>query len=158
MTNQAIGCAAVDPGTSFTSLVLRQSPFDQRPGILPVRGGKTLRAILEEAAGTSDLSNNLYVAIGGVEIPRSQWAMVRPKAGVHIHVTRMPAGGSGGKWLRAVLMIVVMVVAMWATGGGAAGLLGSAFGAGTTGAMMLGAGIYMVGALRVPALTPGAAA
>jgi len=136
------------------AVVLRPHPFSADHGVVHVQGGHTLQAMLHQLAQGAEIADTVRVDVGGVEVPRSMWARIRPKAGAAVHVTRMPAGSNGGKWLRAVLMIVVMAVAMWATAGGAAGLLGSGFGAGTTGAMLLGAGAYMVGALRVPALLP----
>lgn len=110
--------------------------------------------MLERVAGTSDLSPNLRVEVGGYEVPCALWGRVRPKQGTAIHVTVMPAGGGGKKWIRTILMIVVAVVAMWVTAGGASAWLGAGFAAGTSGAAMLGAAVYMVGDLRVPALAP----
>jgi predicted phage tail protein len=136
------------------AVVLRPHPFSQDHGVAEVEAGQTLRRMLEALAG-GEVAGTVYVEIGGREVPRALWAHVRPKPGTTIHVTRMPAGGdSGKKLLRTVLMVVVAVVAMWVTSGGAAGWLGAGFGAGTTGAMVLGAAVYMVGDLRVPALTP----
>jgi hypothetical protein len=71
-----------------------------------------------------------------------------------VHATAIPQGGNGGKWLRTILLIVVAVVAIWVTGGAAAGLLGSAFAAGTTGAAVLGAAIGIIGAMAINALIP----
>lgn len=137
------------------ALVLRAHPFTQDTGVYRVTAGHTLQQMLDEAAGGHQLRETLRVEVGGYEVPRELWGRVRPKAGAAIHVTGMPAGGgSGGKILRTVLLIAVAVVAMWATGGGAAGFLGSAFAAGTTGAAVLGAGLYMVGTLIVNALVP----
>ena len=71
-----------------------------------------------------------------------------------MHATAIPQGGNGGKWLRTILLIVVAIVAIWVTGGAAAGLLGSAFAAGTTGAAVLGAAIGIIGAMAINALIP----
>lgn len=136
-------------------LVLRRHPFDQSPGVFPVRAGQSLGAMLREGAQGAELSELLTVSINGVEVPRQYWDRVRPKEGALIQVTGQVAGNGGGRnVLRSVLMIVVAVVAMWVTGGGAAGALGSAFGAGTFGAYALGAAVSVVGTLAVNALVP----
>ncbi|WP_456953079.1 hypothetical protein [Lysobacter sp. HA35] len=97
------------------------------------------------------IASTIRVEIGGAEVPRSFWASVRPKQGTPIHITRMPAGGgNGSKWIRTILMIVVMIVAWYA-----APALAGAFGVTTASGIAAAMGaIYMVGALRVPALVP----
>lgn len=136
-------------------LMIRPHPFTADVGVLPVQTGRTLQAMLDEAAQGAELAPTLRVEIGGYEVPPALWARVRPKEGTVIHVTVMPAGGgSGSKILRTVLLIAVAVVAMWVTGGGAAVWLGSAFGAGTTGAMLLGAAVSFLGMMAINALIP----
>lgn len=132
-------------------LVLRRHTFDQDHGVFPVRAGQTLGAMLREGAQGAELSDLLEVRIGGIEVPRHLWDRVRPKEGAAIHVTGKLAGSGG--W-RQVLMIVVAVFATWITGGGAAGMLGPAFGAGTFGAAALGAAVMVAGTLAVNALIP----
>lgn len=137
------------------ALMLRPHPFTADVGTFPVRGGRSLLAMLEDAAQGRQLAGTLRVEIGGHEVPRELWARVRPKEGTAIHCTVMPAGGgNGSKILRTVLLIAVAVVAMWVTGGGAYGMLGSAFAKGTFGAYALGAAVGIVGDARIPALTP----
>lgn len=136
-------------------LVLRPHPFAFDHGTYAVREGQTLQQMLEEAAQGAELRTTLRVEIGGREVPAALWSKVRPKAGVPIHVTGMPAGGgSGRKWIRTILLVVVMVAAMWITGGGAASAWGwgSAWAAGGAAATVAGAAISIIGALRVPAL------
>ncbi|WP_396616806.1 host specificity factor TipJ family phage tail protein [Lysobacter soli] len=131
-------------------LVLRPHLFSQDHGIVQVRAGQTLQAMLDEAAQGADIAATVRVQIGGIDVPREVWARVKPKAGTAIHVTVMPAGGSAKKILRSVLLIAVMVVAWYA-----APFLTGAFGvfAGVSTAVVA-AGLYMVGSLIVNALVP----
>jgi hypothetical protein len=126
-------------------LLLRPHPFAQDPGIFEVRAGQSLAAMLREGAQGADLAVALQVKIGGIEVPRSQWERVRPKAGTAIHVTGVPKGSDSGV-LRAVLMIAVAVLAWYA-----APMVGGYFGLSTAAAA---SGVYMLGSLTVPALTP----
>ncbi len=132
-----------------TELTLRRHPFDQDPGCLPVRSGQTLGAMLREGAQGAELSEMIEVRIGGIEIPRHLWDRVRPKEGAAIHVTGKVAGRSG--W-RAVLMIVVSVLAVmtqqyYLVGGGA-----GAFTAGWIG-YAAGAAVSIAGPATIPAFT-----
>lgn len=137
------------PESASNPVILRPHPFAQDPGFVQVAAGQTLAQMLEGIADGEPVGLTLRVEVGGREVPRALWSRVRPKLGVAIHVTRMPAGGDGGakKWLRAILMIVVMVVAWYVVGPAMAGKLGM------TAAQWAGAA-YMVGSLRMPALTP----
>ena len=115
----------------MTDLILRRHPFDQSPGAFPVRSGQTLGAMLREGAQGAELSEMIEVRIGGIEVPRHLWDRVRPKEGTAIHVTGKVAGRSG--W-RAVLMIVVTVLAVmtqqyWAVGAFTPAWVGVAAGA-----------------------------
>jgi hypothetical protein len=133
-------------------LVLRPHPFSQNAGIVMVRPGQSLRAMLEEACGGADLSDALEVRIGGYEVPVAIWDRVKPKPGAVIQVTRNSLAGNGDTW-RQVAMIAVMVVAMYA-GAGGFGTAGGWFAAGSMSANILAAGVYMLGALAVNALIP----
>lgn len=134
-------------------LILRRHPFDQDPGVFPVRGGQTLGAMLREGAQGAQLSDMLVVSINGHEVPRAMWDRVRPKEGTAIHVTGTVAGG-GNNGLRIVLMIVVMVVAFWTgqwyaiNGAAAWGMSAATIG------NMITAGIMVVGQMAVNALVP----
>lgn len=128
-------------------LVMRANPFTHDTGVAVVRPHQTLQAMLDEAAQGAEIALTVRVEIGGIEVPRALWARVKPKPGTAIHVTRMPAGdGDGKKWIRTILMIVVMIVAWYASP-----YLAAAYG-GT--ASMWAAAIYMVGSLIVNALVP----
>lgn len=130
-------------------LVARPHPFSQRPSVVAVRAGRTITQILAEVQDGDAPCATLRVEIGGHEVPRELWSRVKPRAGTQIACTVMPAGGdSGRKWIRAVLMIIVIVVAMWVTAG--------AFGATVLGMSAATAGqvAMMLGTMAVNALVP----
>ena len=131
------------------TMVAKPHPLRSDTVCAEVQAGQSLLQMLGEGA-----SNALEVRVGGEIVPRVLWARVKPKAGQFIHVQVYPQGGGAGKWIRTILLVVVAIIAIWVTGGGAAGLLGSAFAAGTTGAAVLGAAIGIVGAMIVNALIP----
>ena len=130
-------------------IVAKPHPLRSDTVCAEVQAGQTIAQMLGEGA-----SHALEVRVGGELVPRVLWARVRPKAGQFIHVQMYPQGGGSGKFLRTVLLVVVAVAAIWVTSGGAAGLLGSSFAAGTTGAAILGAAVGIVGAMAINALIP----
>lgn len=134
------------------TLIGRPHPFCQRPSVVAVQAGRTIAQILDDVLAGDEPVATLRVEIGGREVPRALWGRVRPKAGTQIAATVMPAGGdSGKKWLRAVLMVVVMVVAWYAV----SAMAGAGyFAAGSTAAANWTAGIYMLGSMAVNALVP----
>lgn len=141
------------------ALVLRPHPFTMDAGMFPVRSGQTLQAMLDEAAQGAEIAATLRVEIGGYEVPRALWAKVKPKAGTAIHATVMPAGGSGGKILRTVLLVAVAAVATWLTMGGASSMFASgSFWATTAGSATLGAAASLIGHRAGGTLTPAGAA
>lgn len=128
-------------------LILRPHPFTTDTGVYPVRAGQTLEAMLREASMGRDIGPTLRVEIGGYEVPRQLWAKVKPKAGVPIHCTVMPAGGGRGrKLIRTVLMVALTV---WTGGMAAAGWTAFGLSAATTWAL-----VGMVGMLAINALVP----
>lgn len=131
-------------------LVLRAHSFAAPAGVVMVRAGQSLRAMLQEANGELELDETLSVRIGGYDVPAAMWARVRPKAGTAIHVTRN--GLAGGNVWRTVALIVLMVAVLYITGGGAAA--GGWFTAGSMSANVLAAGVYMLGTLAINALIP----
>lgn len=85
-------------------------------------------------------------------VEKAQWEHAVPRAGQLVTVRVIPQGGGqgGGKdVLRLVGMIAVMAVAIYVTSGGAAGLLGQGFGAGTFGAGLAGLGTSVIGSLAM---------
>lgn len=135
---------------SGTELLLRPHPFTMEHGACTVKSGQTLLAMLEEAAMGAELSQNLRVEIGGYDVPAEMWHRVRPREGTLIHVTRMPAGSSGRKVLRTILLVAVAAVAIWFTGPAGVAMFGA------TGAAIAGAAVGILGALLVNALVPPA--
>ncbi|MEJ7808457.1 MAG: hypothetical protein WKG03_21360, partial [Telluria sp.] len=132
-------------------VVARPHPFSQRPAIVAVRAGRTITQILAEVQEGDEPCATLRVEIGGHEVPRALWDRVKPKAGTQIACTVMPAGGgSAKKWIRAILMVIVIVIALWITGGGAAGLIGSM---GLT-AAQASAAVMILGTMAINALVP----
>ena len=133
-----------------TPLILRAHPFTQDTGVYPVRGGQTLQAMLTEGARGRDIGPTVRVEIGGYEVPRELWAKVRPKAGVPIHCTVMPAGGNGGG--SKILKTVLLVALTYFTAGMATGAVTySLFGLSAAASAGL---VYMVGSLAINALIP----
>lgn len=132
-------------------LILRPHPFTTDTGVYPVRAGQTLQAMLTQASRGRDIGPTVRVEIGGFEVPRHLWAKVKPKAGVPIHATVMPAGGGNGrKLLRTVLLVALTVF----TAGVASGAyLAGVSVAGLSGAA-LAAGISILGSLAINALIP----
>lgn len=132
------------------TLIARPHPFSQRPAVCQVRAGRTILQMLEDVADGTPLASTLRVDVGDIEVPKQLWDRVKPKAGTQIAVTVMPAGGDGsGKWIRAILMIVVAVVAWYAVP-----QLYAAYGIGVATGAAISAGISMLGPITGPALVP----
>lgn len=135
-------------------VIARPFPFCQRPEMCMVKSGRTIARMLEEIADGAPLAQTLRVEIGGYEVPPAIWGKVRPKAGTQIAITVMPAGGGdSSKWIRAVLMIVVAIVAWYAApvlmgAMGASAATIAAYGG------MVASGLTMLGTMAVNALVP----
>jgi hypothetical protein len=87
-------------------------------------------------------------------VPRVHWSRVRPRAGTIVQLRVVPSGGGGGKVLRTVLQIAVIVasVALTAAGGPLGGI--ALFGVQGLGSTLIAAGINLVGGLLINALIP----
>lgn len=133
--------AAVPP-TDVMPLVLRPHPFSADAGVVYARPGQTIGQMLRAAAGDRELAP-VEVRVGGYEVPAAMWDRLRPKQGAVIEVTGLPQGNMNANW-RAVLMIVVMVVAWYA-----APALAGTWGMGEA---AWGSAIMMVGNLAINAL------
>lgn len=154
-------------------VVARPSPFRlQRIGHT-ARQGQTVAEILAELISDGAIGREVLthgeVKIGQWDIPREVWHKVRPRPGRYMmHVSIRPAGGGkgsgGGKSVfGTIAAIALLVVATAVSGGilgpgGALAVSGTLFAAGSTSAALLAAGISVVGALAINALTPTAAA
>ena len=127
--------------------VVKPHPLTSDTSVAYMREGQTLREVIGP-----DATDALRIEVGGVEVPAHLWDKVRPRAGTPVHVTVIPQGGNGGKWLRTILLIVLAVVTYGI--GGYAGLAASA--ASTFGgtAAVWAAGIMLVGTLAITPLIP----
>ena len=91
----------------------------------------------------------------GHRVPDALWRRLIPKTGDQVIIrARVLGGGGGGKILRTVAMIALVVTAAWA-----AGAYGAAFGAflgasAATGSALISAGIMIGGSLLINALLP----
>lgn len=147
----------------FVTLTAAAHPLRVARDVVMVREGGSLADMLREAQPDPILAQHAVIFIAGHRIARENWRRVYPKAGTHVEIRVMPAGGGGGQKniLRVVLMLAVVAVAIAAPymiPEIAVGL-GAALGAGTATAGALGgalitAGIGMVGNLLVNALVP----
>jgi len=111
-----------------------------------VKAGQTIEEILGAQAAYS-----LRVTIGGIEVPRSIWAKVRPKAGQRVHVEFWPQGGSARKWILTIVAIVATVFTMGAAAGASWALVA---GLSATTVMVGGAMIAALALALIPPPTP----
>jgi hypothetical protein len=95
--------------------------------------------------------------INGEAVLRRDWRRRRIRATDELRFVSHPLGGNGNGGAKQIVGLVALIAvaafATFVTGGGAAALLGTAFGAGTLGAAALGAAIGIGGALLINALT-----
>lgn len=118
-----------------------------------VEAGQTLAQMLG-----MDASEACQVSIGGHTVPRAMWGKVRPRAGQTIHVAAIPQGGNGGKALRTIAMVVLVVVANVYGGafGTAMGLTGSTATAVGSAAIMIGGSLLINAVIPPPTAKTGA--
>lgn len=90
------------------TVVARPQPFAGDTVYAECRAGQTIAQILGP-----NVANAASVTIGGYPVPRELWAKVKPKPMTTMHIVVYPQGGNGGKWARAILMIVIAVVAIY---------------------------------------------
>lgn len=131
-------------------IVGKPHPFSTDAVYCEIPVGQTLGQALGD-----NIKRAVRVEVGGREVPRQLWPHVKPKAGVPVYITAYPEGSSGKKILRAVLMIVVAVVAFYAAPY-LAGAMGFTAGTAAYGLAVSGitAAITMVGGMVVNALVP----
>ncbi|HJP97426.1 MAG TPA: hypothetical protein VJ862_02580 [Rhodanobacteraceae bacterium] len=150
MTDEARNTALAVTDARTFPVIAKPHPLQSDTVVAYMREGQTLR----EALG-DNTAYSLTVEVGGIEVPEHMWDRVRPRAGVPVHVRVYPQGGNGGKWLRTILLVVVMIAAVAVTYGAAAGLFGAGtLAAGSMSAALAGAAIGIVGSLVVNALIP----
>lgn len=160
MSNR-LSLAARDPG--FVTLTAAAHPLRVSRDVVMVREGGSLADMLREAQPDPILARHAVIFIAGHRIARENWHRVYPKAGSHVEIRVLPAGGGNGQKniMRTVLMLAVVAVAiaapyafpgLAAALGGALGATGAA--AGALGGSLITAGVGMVGNLLVNALVP----
>lgn len=158
----------LDRSKEIVPVVLRPSAFSMDAIPLAVEYGRSLEDILREFPELPpEIWTHGVIRVGGVEVPREYWSRVKPKPGsrhlVHIGV-RVGGGGEGGKNIFATIASIALIVAVTAISGGVLGPTGALsisstlFAAGSTSAALAAAGLSVVGALALSALTPTAAA
>lgn len=131
------------------SLMLRPHEFSQDVGVVHVDAGQTLRAMLVQACGGTNLAEEeLQVRVGGHEVPAAYWGKLRPKPGAAIHITRRSLHGNTGRQLLAVVAMAALTYFTFGIGAGAAsGIIASTYGT------WAAVGAYMLGSLAISALT-----
>ncbi|HEX7338889.1 MAG TPA: hypothetical protein VF271_03040 [Rhodanobacteraceae bacterium] len=116
--------------TEDFNVIAKRHPFDGETVFAQFQAGMTIAEALGEQA-----AHSASVVVGGHEIPRALWGKVRPKAGKSVEVILYPqGGGSAGKWIR----IVALVVITYFSAGLASGAWGTAL-TGTTAGVVTGA-------------------
>lgn len=126
------------------TIIAKPHPFQSERVQAFARAGQTIAQML------GDASHSCRVTVGGYEVPHRLWDRVRPKAGQTLHVEVFPQGGDSGKWIRAVLMIALIVVT-YGYGAAAAGAFGVTSAAGVA---AFQAGLMFVGTMAINALVP----
>lgn len=97
------------PNTGMVTMVARPHPFDTETVYAEAKAGQTIAELLGAGA-----SHSLRVEIGGIEVPRSLWHQVRPKAGQRLTIAAFPqGGGNNNKLLKIVVLIVAVVYAYY---------------------------------------------
>jgi len=145
-------------------------PFGQvAPRIQSLPEGLTLAELVPRMMLPSIFEKHGTICIGGNEVPRGAWHLVRPKAvtggianAVTFHAPILGGGGDGGKNPLAMLAAIGLTILSGGAAGGLFGLggklalTGSAtlFAAGGTSALLLAGGISLVGSLLLNALSP----
>lgn len=115
--------------------------------------GETLGAYVRRV-GIAVPSRVLRVEHNGREVPLALWQRLIPRHGDLVVISaRGLGGGGGGKVLRTVAMLAVVVAAVAIPGAGIAGLF-SGFGLTGTSLALASAGIMIGGSLLVNALLP----
>lgn len=146
--------------------------FGQTPAIKPFKPGMSVAEIVRSFPGLpKDFMERGTVSINGHELHRDRWHAIRPKvfsaSSPHVlHFSLAPRGGGQGGAGKQVIGIVALLALTLATAGIAsagigagmfagagAGVFGGFFAAGTISAKILAAGVGLLGALAIAALT-----
>lgn len=140
--------------TESCKLVLQRNVLESDRVFASVQAGLSIAQMLGE-----EPSQTCEVTIGGQPVPRALWSHVKPRAGQIVHVTVYPQGGNGGKLVRAVALIALVVVAnvYGAQLGAALGLTG-ATAASVGSALIVFGGSLLINSLVPPPSATGATA
>ena len=139
-------------------------PFGQiAPRIQKLPEGLTLAELVPLMTLPSIFEKHGTICLGGNEVPRGAWHLVRPKAvtggianAVTFHAPILGGGGGddGKNPLALIAAIGLTILTGFVAGGGLVGALGANFAAGTIGANLLAGGISLVGSLLLNSLSP----
>ena len=131
---------------------MKPMDFDRftAPRTVCVVDGTPLDQAVRDALRDPILEHYAVVELDGVAVPRADWAGTILRAGSLLRVALRPRGETGKKILRTILLIAVVVVATWISGGN----LGGAFVAGSFKADLAAAGFAAVASLAINALIP----
>ncbi len=145
-------------------LVTYRAPFDFVPHSKALPDGLSLMELAREMETLpEDFLDDGIICINGAIVHRQFWPVVRPKPslnGAPIEVTfhaSIMGGGEGKNPLAIILGIAITVATGFIAGGGLAakfGLSATLFGAGSTGSLILAAGISYLGSLAIASLSP----
>lgn len=121
------------------------------PSHITIEEGSSVAEVAERA-GLAGVAG-VCAMLGGVEVPRSSWGNVRPRAGRVLEFAVVPEGGGGGgkTALRIVLTIAVIVASFYVPG--AFGLV-TAAGTPTLAGVAASATVSLAGTLAINALVP----
>ncbi|MBI1326998.1 MAG: phage tail protein [Alphaproteobacteria bacterium] len=136
----------------MAQIAIHHNPFHlhQNVDLFEPRIGQTVRGWLD-ARGIEEFSKPTLCLVDGEPVLRKDWALVVITKDTVVSFIALPqGGGGGGKILRTVLTIAVMVAAPYA-GAALAGTLGVTSAIGTS---LLTAGIALAGSALVNALIP----
>lgn len=145
----------VDSRPSLVHLPNPISPAGKAVSFAAFMPGETLGAYLERA-GVRVADAPMHVWQNGRPVPPQLWKRLIPRTGDQIVIrAKMEGGGGGGKVLRTVAMIAVVVASIFApylapAGWGAIGATGALT---TTGAL-ISAGVMLAGTLLINAFLP----
>lgn len=136
----------------MAQIAIHHNPFHlhQNIDLFELHIGQTVRSWLNDH-GIVEFSKPTLCLVDGEPVLRNDWALVVIAKDTVVSFIALPqGGGGGGKILRTVLTIAVMVAAPYA-GAALAGMLGVTSAIGTS---LLTAGIALAGSALVNALIP----
>lgn len=121
-------------------VLVKQSPLYNVHASVTISPGMTVAEIVEHCRFPRQIEPLVSVFIEDVEVPRGQWARIKPKPSTLLHVCVMPAGGggNGGKNPLVAIATLAIAVAAMAFGGPLGTALFNSVGASALGATAIG--------------------